>query len=155
MVCYYSHPFISTPQTEDITKNLPLHELSHALLGHNFYERDNPSSRTRRLGVRQRLSLQIDMESRLIWILFKIIPTLTDNGSARSSCPKCETIGVQTRDSLYRCVSCGHGWRVNEARLLTSSVLFTKQNSPPQYSRGYFTLKSLKRPSQQFSCCGG
>ncbi|USN96414.1 MAG: ImmA/IrrE family metallo-endopeptidase [Candidatus Nomurabacteria bacterium] len=106
------------PQTEH-NQEFTLHELSHALLGHKGYERDIELLKLERDAweyakdsLADRYGISIDMD-----IIQDNLDTYRQWLHARSSCPKCEAIGVQTRDSLYRCVSCGHGWRVNEARL--------------------------------------
>ncbi len=96
-----------------------LHELSHAILGHEGYERDIEllklerdawSYATRILASEYHVTISDD--------------TVQDNLDtyrhwlhARSRCPECDTTGLQTKDHLYRCLACGHPWRVNEARL--------------------------------------
>lgn len=96
-----------------------LHELSHAILGHKGYERDIELLKLERdawdyavsaIAPRYRINIAQD--------------TIQDNLDtyrhwlhARSTCPECETTGIQAKDRQYRCLACGHHWRVNEARL--------------------------------------
>jgi hypothetical protein len=96
-----------------------LHELSHALLGHYGYKRDIELLKLERdawdyaittLAPRYGVTINED--------------TVQDNLDtyrhwlhARSTCPECEAIGLQTKEQSYSCIGCGHKWRVNEARL--------------------------------------
>ncbi len=96
-----------------------LHELSHALLGHKGYERDIELLKLERnaweyaireLAPRYNVTVNED-------ILQDNLDTYRQWLYARSMCPECETTGIQARSRLYRCVACGHEWRVNDARL--------------------------------------
>lgn len=96
-----------------------LHELSHALLGHEGYKKD--------------ISL-IEME-RDAWQYAKdilsqqYVQVISDDNiedaldsyrdwlHARSTCPNCQATGVQTKKDEYRCLACRTKWRVNEARI--------------------------------------
>ncbi|HSW91876.1 MAG TPA: hypothetical protein VLG09_04475 [Candidatus Saccharimonadales bacterium] len=96
-----------------------LHELSHALLGHTSYTRD--------IGL-------LDLE-RDAWNYASIalstaygvtiadetiqdsLDTYRDWLHARSVCPTCTAVGMQTKVNEYKCIACGSQWRVNEARL--------------------------------------
>jgi hypothetical protein len=96
-----------------------LHELSHALLEHVGYIRDIELLKLERdawehaktnLGPRYGVSLSED--------------TIQDNLDtyrhwlhARSTCPDCETTGIQIQGITYRCLFCASRWQVNEARL--------------------------------------
>ena len=96
-----------------------LHELSHALLDHSGYTRDvellkleRDAWEYARTTLANRYGTTINEE-----IIQENLDTYREWLHARSRCPKCETTGLQTKDSLYRCLACGHQWRVNEARL--------------------------------------
>jgi len=94
-----------------------LHELAHALLGHNSYDRD----------------IQLITMERQAWDYTKelappygiIIPddiiqsnldSYRDWIHDRSTCPNCKATGIQTEKFVYSCPACSHQWRVNEAR---------------------------------------
>ncbi len=115
----------STSNTIYINPNVPdghayiLHELSHALLGHRGYERDieliklerdaweyaqNVLSRTYELAISNQ-TVQDNLDTYRHWL------------HTRSICPECEANGLQTKSQAYRCIACGHAWKVNEARL--------------------------------------
>lgn len=94
-----------------------LHELSHAVLGHNRYDSDvqllsmeceawgEASQIAAKYSIRfSEKVAQSNLDSYREW-MFK-----------RSSCPKCHLTGVQTDETCYKCAACGHKWQVNEAR---------------------------------------
>jgi hypothetical protein len=96
-----------------------LHELSHALLGHSYYARDI-----------QLIDLERDAWSHASTVLSmpynvaitdetvqSSLDTYRDWLHARSICPTCNAVGMQTKIREYKCIACGGLWRVNEARL--------------------------------------
>ncbi len=96
-----------------------LHELSHAILGHHGYEydidlvkleRDAWDYAKRILATEYDATIDTD-------IIQNNLDTYRDWLHARSECPSCEATGLQTKQRLYRCLACGHQWRVNEARI--------------------------------------
>lgn len=96
-----------------------LHELSHAILGHQDYEYDIDLIKLERDAweyARNTLASEynITINERIIQ---ENLDTYREWLHARSSCPDCEATGLQTRQQTYRCLACGHTWRVNEARL--------------------------------------
>lgn len=96
-----------------------LHELSHALLGHIGYEKDIELLKLERDAWEYAKSMlapryKMDIDDNLIQDNLDTYRTWLH---ARSSCPACEAIGLQTKDRQYRCLACGHRWRVNDARL--------------------------------------
>jgi hypothetical protein len=96
-----------------------LHELSHAILGHEGYERDIELLRLERdawnyakgiLATEYDIAIsgdtvQDNLDTYRHWL------------HGRSTCPECQATGIQAKDHEYRCLACGHHWRVNEARL--------------------------------------
>lgn len=94
-----------------------LHELGHALLGHQSYKRDiqlvrmegDAWKKARKLAAEYSVSLKInDTEEHLY--------SYRDWLHARSTCPSCSSNGVQINDNHYKCIECQAVWRVNEAR---------------------------------------
>ncbi|MDB5184121.1 MAG: hypothetical protein JWO07_802 [Candidatus Saccharibacteria bacterium] len=96
-----------------------LHELSHAVLDHEGYQRDIELLKLERdawnyakttlsplygIGIKDD-TIQDNLDTYRRWL------------HARSTCPECETTGIQSRGPVYRCLACGHRWQVNEARL--------------------------------------
>ncbi len=96
-----------------------LHELSHALLGHRGYKYDIDLIKLERDAwehAKTKLApiynLQISDDS-----IQDTLDTYREWLYARSKCPDCSTTGLETKEQRYRCLACGHAWRVNEARL--------------------------------------
>jgi hypothetical protein len=96
-----------------------LHELGHALLGHNQYDRDitlvalerdawDHASTT--LSPRYTLPIADDY-------IQTALDSYRDWLHARSTCPRCTATGLQIKHRLYRCLACSYQWRVNEARI--------------------------------------
>ncbi len=96
-----------------------LHELSHAILGHRAYlydidliklERDAWEYAKTKLGDSYKVVIDDS-------VIQDNLDTYREWLHARSTCPECEATGLQTKQQHYRCLDCGHMWRVNEARL--------------------------------------
>lgn len=105
------------PDQPDTTSFL-MHELSHAILGHDDYSRDielvNMESKAwdKAVQVGQGFGITISEDT-----MQDNIDTYRDWLHARSTCPNCQSAGVQDKKNTYQCPACGHYWRVNEARL--------------------------------------
>lgn len=92
-----------------------LHETSHALLRHTEYVRDidllkierqawNYAIRT--LAPRYNITIEPSfIESQL--------DTYRDWLHAKSTCPSCQSNGIETRKHTYSCLHCGSIWRTN------------------------------------------
>lgn len=104
---------------EEYHREFALHELSHALLAHKGYERDIELLKLERDAweyARTTLTAKYDTPIDE-GIIQDNLDTYRHWLHARSTCAECDAIGLQIRDRLYRCISCSHEWRVNEARL--------------------------------------
>lgn len=106
------------PSHPDATAHL-LHEYGHASLGHSDYMRDIELIRMEQEAWKyatSKLSEQyhtpLDQET-----IEDAMDTYREWLHERSSCPSCGATGVQKDVRLYRCLACGQGWNVNEARL--------------------------------------
>lgn len=95
-----------------------LHELSHALLDHHRYVRDidliameRDAWRHARMELGPRYEVRVDGD-----VIHHDMDTYRDWLHERSTCPKCASTGLETKKHLYKCLTCGHTWRVNEAR---------------------------------------
>lgn len=106
---------ISSPEAASFL----LHELGHALLAHNSYnrdieliklERDAWEHASRNLAPRYGLSIKED-------VIQDNLDTYRDWLHDRSQCPLCQSTGLQIKSRTYRCLACNKLWRVNEARL--------------------------------------
>lgn len=97
---------------------LLLHEVAHAVLGHDEYTFDVELLRLETAAweyARQPLARQYAVT---------VDPTLMDSSLEtyrlwlykRSLCPVCQQTGVQHQKNAYSCINCRHSWRVNEAR---------------------------------------
>lgn len=96
-----------------------LHELSHAILEHQGYEYDIDLVKLERDAwhyAKNTLAVEYDIPIDEQTIQDNL-DTYRDWLHARSSCPDCEAIGLQTKQQTYRCLACGHQWRVNDARI--------------------------------------
>jgi hypothetical protein len=96
-----------------------LHELSHALLGHQGYESDIELIKLERdaweyakTELAGKYSVDLDED-----IIQNNLETYREWLHSRSKCPDCLTTGLQAKSRQYRCIACGHKWRVNEARV--------------------------------------
>lgn len=96
-----------------------LHELAHGLLGHKSYtrditllemERDAWSRASQQLGPIYEVTIDKDTVE-------AALDTYRDWLHARSTCPNCQAIGIQTNKHHYGCVACHEKWRVNDARI--------------------------------------
>lgn len=113
-----SREIVYDPAAENSQAHI-LHELAHALLGHCDYDRDI------QLIAIERDAWQYAQETLssdyAVTITDDIIQdsldTYRDWLHARSTCPGCQTTGLQDKKYHYRCVACGHKWRVNDARI--------------------------------------
>lgn len=104
---------------DDLCDVFTLHELSHALLNHQGYrtdidllklERDAWEHAKKTLGAEYGVSINDNF-------IQDNLDTYRDWLHARSKCPDCDSTGIQTKSLYYRCLSCSHQWRVNEARV--------------------------------------
>ncbi len=111
---------------------LLLHELAHALLGHADYTRDI-----------QLIEMERDAWQYAKQKLFAIygleatddeaenaLDTYRDWLHARSTCPQCESTGVQIKESLYKCLACMTKWQVNDARICALRRYIVTQKTP-------------------------
>lgn len=107
-----------SPSVEHATE-FTLHELSHALLDHQGYRVDIDLIKLERDAwdyakntLAPRYDLVIDED-----IIQDNLDTYREWLHSRSKCPDCSSTGLQSTPNSYRCLACGHAWRVNEARL--------------------------------------
>lgn len=104
------------PDQPDTTAFL-LHELSHAILGHKTYNHDVELVAMESAAWDQAAQISTDLS------IIISEDTIQDNLDsyrdwlhARSTCPTCQSVGVQDKKNTYTCPVCNHHWRVNEAR---------------------------------------
>lgn len=111
-----SHPALKT--LTDLYQLL--HEVGHAKLGHKNYQADAElismelaawKYATEELAPRYRLPLQIDSG-----IVQDSLDSYREWLHARSTCPRCSSVGVEKTSGEYACFACGEAWKVNEAR---------------------------------------
>lgn len=94
-----------------------LHEYGHALLGHCDYSHDVTLLEMERaawdqaVSMSERYHVAIDFD-----LIESSLDTYRDWLHARSTCPKCQSTGVQMSKHVYQCLYCQTAWRVNEAR---------------------------------------
>lgn len=109
---------------------LLLHELSHALLGHDKYDRDIELIKMERQAWEYTLKLAPTLR---ITITEDLVQSTLDSYREwlhnRSTCPKCQATGSQTDKNLYKCPVCSNNWRVNEARTCALRRYQTKKRT--------------------------
>jgi hypothetical protein len=96
-----------------------LHELAHAQLAHTTYSKDIELIEMERDAwdyAIQTLASKYDVEINDDAVQ-NALDTYRDWLHARSTCPRCKAIGVQTKKNEYKCVTCDARWRVNDARV--------------------------------------
>ncbi len=110
---------IHIDQSHQHSELFSLHELSHALLDHSGYRYDIDLIKLERDAwdyakhtLAPKYGVAMDEQ-----VVQDNLDTYRDWLHARSSCPECESTGLQTKEQLYRCLDCGHRWRTNEARV--------------------------------------
>lgn len=97
---------------------LLLHELAHGLLEHHQYSRDvqlvamETEAWTKASDLAKIYGVTLEEDA-----IQDHLDTYRDWLHARSRCPSCEATGLQQQRLAYRCLACGHEWRVNEARV--------------------------------------
>lgn len=96
-----------------------LHELSHAILGHQRFTRDIQLVEYEQaawhhaqeaLAPRYHIDIVEDMVQ-------ASLDTYRDWLHSRSRCPGCGATGLQIKQQLYSCVACHTKWHVNDARI--------------------------------------
>jgi len=95
-----------------------LHEVGHSILGHTTYDRDidliameRDAWQEARVNLSQKYNVAITSDD-----IDADMDTYRDWLHSRSTCPHCESNGIQTGKKEYTCVTCRKTWRVNEAR---------------------------------------
>lgn len=111
---HYHQPALSQPQG---ILSL-LHEISHGLLGHDYFNWDiellrfetEAWEKTQELSASHQIEFSTDqmedaLDSYRYWLY------------ARSKCPNCDNIGVQQSPIDYRCITCHRGWKVSSSQI--------------------------------------
>jgi predicted RNA-binding Zn-ribbon protein involved in translation (DUF1610 family) len=96
-----------------------LHELAHALLGHNSYKSDfellKLESEAWELATKIAKKYKIKLDSDHIQ---DCLDTYRDWLHRRSKCPTCGVHVLQTDQMTYKCLNCGTSWRVSAKRFV-------------------------------------
>lgn len=94
-----------------------LHELGHALLGHDSYTHDvellsiERQAWDKAIELAPSYGLSIDDDT-----VEEQLDTYRNWLHARSRCPNCHVAGFQRKTLDYSCALCGVNWRANEAK---------------------------------------
>ena len=113
------HQTIFIGQKAPYSESFALHELSHAILNHQDYRHDIDLIKLERDAwdyALNTLAANYDIEIN-DEIIQDNLDTYRDWLHARSKCPTCAATGLQVKRKEYKCIACGHYWKVNEARL--------------------------------------
>jgi hypothetical protein len=109
---------------------LLLHELSHALLGHDKYDRDIELIAIERQAWEKTAELAPSFNIKLSDKLVQsTMDSYRDWLHARSSCPRCHSTGLQTNNTIYHCPVCNNSWMVNEAKTCALRRYQTKKRT--------------------------
>jgi hypothetical protein len=98
-----------------------LHELAHALLGHNNYHSDFELLKLESLAWQKaaeiglKYGVEIDDEH-----IQNCLDTYRDWLHRRSKCPTCGIHVMQTNAKTYKCFNCGSSWQVSPGRFARS-----------------------------------
>lgn len=98
-----------------------LHELAHALLGHNSYKSDfellKLESQAWQLAAKigRKYGVKIDDDH-----IQNCLDTYRDWLHRRSKCPVCGTHVLQQDSTTYKCFNCDAGWQVSAGRFARS-----------------------------------
>jgi len=96
-----------------------LHEIAHAELQHQHYSRDIEllgKERDAWQHAVKKLAPTYDV-SITPQIVEEAMDSYRDWLHARSTCPVCQAVGMETTKHVYACPACRHQWQVNEARI--------------------------------------
>lgn len=104
-----------------------LHELSHALLGHQDYKTDFELLKLEgeawelaaKLGKKYGVKISDDY-------IQNCLDTYRDWLHKRSGCPKCGMRSLQKDNDTYKCFNCGTAWKVSSKRFSRSYRLSSK-----------------------------
>lgn len=104
--------YIKSPGSRDGRMSL-LHEVAHALLGHQRYAYDIELVRLEVFAWQKTTALASEFGLTLSEAAVEqCLESYRDWLHARSLCPQCEQTGLQQHDQIYRCIACGNRWRV-------------------------------------------
>jgi hypothetical protein len=108
-----------------------LHELSHATLGHKTYSRDIELIGQERDAWAHAVKLAVKYTTTVPEeAIEEALDTYRDWLHARSTCPSCDAVGIQTTRTSYACVACTTEWHVNSAKLCALRRYKTKKYTP-------------------------
>ena len=105
-----------------------LHELGHALLGHEDFDSDIELIKIERaawdkaLNLAENYDLSIDEE-----YIETCMDTYRHWISQRSRCPVCDHTGLQANAAQYNCFNCGTSWRVSTSQACGVTRYTTKK----------------------------
>jgi hypothetical protein len=94
-----------------------LHEAGHAILGHQIYHDDIALIAMERAAWDEAVTLGEQYDTIISEdVVEDALNSYRDWLHARSTCPNCGSIGIQTSEGTYSCLACRTKWTVNEAR---------------------------------------
>lgn len=109
-----------------------LHELGHAIAGHNNYIYDlelieiESSAWTIAQELAETYNIQIDQN-----YIQNCLDSYRDWLHLRSTCPKCNFLNIQITPIIYRCINCEHHWQVSSSKLCRPYRLTYKNKTTP------------------------
>jgi hypothetical protein len=113
---------------EDIGLWSLLHELGHALLSHNGYQTDLELIKLERAAWQKATELAEQYE---IAISEEHIEDCMDTYrewlKARSTCPRCSNVSLQSTTNTYQCFNCQATWQVSRSPLCRVQRRIQKQ----------------------------
>ena len=110
--------YVKNQLEQDHGKWTLLHELGHAVAGHNSYKYDIEllNIETTAWVVAQDLaeaySIKIDQNH-----IQDCLDSYRDWLHLRSTCPNCKFLNIQVSPNYYQCLNCEHSWQVSSKKL--------------------------------------
>ena len=97
-----------------------LHEIAHAKLRHESYQRDILLIDMERSAWEYAVKTLAPAYDLLLHMDDDVVQDSLDSYRnwlhSRSVCPNCGAVGIQSGDCRYKCINCCAEWKVNEAR---------------------------------------
>ena len=107
-----------------------LHELGHALLGHESYASDAELLQKEAAAWAKACSVALDYKIRIAPDHIEAcLDTYRDWLHKRSTCPDCSAQGLQQSKAMYSCFNCPATWKVTEHRFCRPYRLKTTEKN--------------------------
>lgn len=110
--------FVESQINNNLGKWTLLHELGHAIAGHNTYSYDiellkiELSAWTIAQELAEAYNLSINQDH-----IQNCLDSYRDWLHQRSTCPNCDYLNIQATPKIYHCINCEYSWQVSSSKL--------------------------------------